>query len=81
MDVEAALSVWLGCAVPMSPSDWQHGMSRGGSSWDVGAQAYDRVTPKTEVKVRPTRAAAHNVTVSDDPVVKCDSLTSAHLSS
>ncbi len=34
-------------------------------------QAYDRVTPKTEKPLRPTRAAFHNVTVSDDPVIKC----------
>ncbi len=34
-------------------------------------QVYDRVTPKTEKVLGATRAAIHNVTVSEDPVMKC----------
>ena len=37
----------------------------------LSVQVYDRVTPKTEKVLRATRAATHNVTVSEDPVMKC----------
>lgn len=34
-------------------------------------QVYDRVTPKADKPLRPTGAVFADVTVSDDPVIKC----------
>lgn len=34
-------------------------------------QVYDRVTPKAEKPLRPTRAVFNDVTVSNDPVIQC----------